>query len=305
VTYYPVIEAPSGDELSTPIGRPVDNCQIYVLDRWLDPAPVGAPGEICVGGVQVGRGYLRRPDLTANAFRPNGFGPPGALLYRTGDLGRWRVDGVLDFLGRVDHQVKIRGHRIEPGEIEAALAAHPGVEEACVLPQPIAKGVYQLVAYVVGGVRDPSQLRGHLAQRLPDFMLPSFFVFLDALPLSPNGKIDRRRLPAPDADARNLRQRVPPRTPTEEALHDIWSQLLNAQNFGVTDHFFELGGHSLLAIQLRSRIQSAFDVEIELKSLFDRTTIESLSREIEERILADIDAMNDAQAARLNAQYAE
>lgn len=305
VTYYAIAQAPSGNELSTPIGRPVDNCRIYVLDRWLDPAPVGAPGEICVGGIQMGRGYLHRPDLTANAFRPNPFGPRGSLLYRTGDLGRWRADGLLDFLGRVDHQVKIRGHRIEPGEIEACLVTHPEIEEACVLPRPIGRGVYQLVAYVVGVERDPSALREYLAQTLPDFMLPSFIVFLDAMPLSPNGKIDRGRLPVPDVDAQRVSQKIAPRTPTEEALYDIWAELLGVQTFGVTDNFFELGGHSLLAIQLRSRIQSAFDVEIELKNLFNTTTVESLAREIEERILAEIDAMSDAQAERLRAQYAE
>jgi amino acid adenylation domain-containing protein len=305
VTYYPIARAPSGTELSTPIGHPVDNCRIYVLDRWLDPTPIGARGEICVGGVQVGRGYLHRPDLTANAFRPNPFGPPGSRLYRTGDLGRWRADGVLDFLGRVDHQVKIRGHRIEPGEIEACLVTHPEIEEACVVPRAIGRGVYQLVAYVVGAERDPSALRDYLAQTLPDFMLPSFIVFLDAMPLSPNDKIDRRRLPAPDVDAQRDSQKIAPRTPTEEALYDIWAGLLGVRSFGVTDNFFELGGHSLLAIQLRSRIQSAFDVEIELKNLFNTTSVESLAREIEERILADIDAMSDAQAERLSVQYAE
>jgi len=305
VTYYPIEQAPTGNELSTPIGRPVDNCQIYVLNRWLDPAPIGAPGEICVAGVQVGRGYLWRPDLTADAFRPNPFGAPGSVLYRTGDLGRWQTDGVLDFLGRIDHQVKIRGHRIEPGEIEACLVTHPAIEEACVLPRAISKGVYQLVAYLVGPDQEPSGLRAYLAQTLPDFMLPSFFVFLERMPLSPNGKIDRRRLPAPDVDFHRIGCRTAPRTPTEKLLGEIWSELLGVEEIGVEDNFFELGGHSLLAIQLRSRIQTAFDVEVPLKNLFNTTTVESLARQIEELVFAEINAMSEAYAESLNAQYAD
>lgn len=303
VTYYPIIEAPPGNELSTPIGRPVDNCEIYVLDRWLDPAPIGAPGEICVAGIQVGRGYLHRPDLTAAAFRPNPFGRPGSTLYRTGDLGRWRADGVLDFLGRVDHQVKIRGHRIEPGEVEACLVTHPTVEEACVLPRDIGKGMYQLIAYVVGPEQEPSAMRAYLAQTLPDFMLPSFFVFLDKMPLSPNGKIDRRRLPDLDAATQHPGHVAAPRTPTEEVLCDIWKELLGVNKIGADSNFFELGGHSLLAIQLRSRIQSAFDVEIPLKNLFNTTTVESLALQIEELILADIDSMSEAHVETMNEQY--
>lgn len=303
VTYYPILEAPEGNELSTSIGKPVDNCEIYVLDRWLNPVPIGAPGEICVGGLQVGRGYLHRPDLTANVFQPNPFGPSGDILYRTGDLGRWRPDGNLDFLGRVDHQVKIRGHRIEPGEIEACLVAHPTAQEACVLPRMIDKGVYQLVAYVVGTGCDRTELRAFLSETLPDFMIPAFFVFLDAMPLTPNGKIDRRRLPLPEPSP-HVRPRLEPRTPTEETLCAIWAELLDVKEVSVDDNFFELGGHSLLAIQLRSRISSAFDVEIPLKDLFSNTTVEALALQIEEMILAEIDAMDEAQAADLNALYA-
>jgi acyl-coenzyme A synthetase/AMP-(fatty) acid ligase/acyl carrier protein len=305
VSYFRIAEPPQGNDLSVPIGRPVDNSQIYVLDPWLDPAPFLVPGEICVAGVQVGRGYLHRPDLTAAAFRPDPYGPPGSLLYRTGDLGRLRPDGVLEFLGRVDHQVKIRGHRIEPGEIEACLVTHPTIEDACVTPREVAKGVYRLVAHIAGPEQDTSGLRAFLAQTLPDFMIPSAFVFMDALPLTPNGKIDRRRLPEPD-DAQHLTPRyVAPRTPTEEALCDIWADVLGVSRVGVEDNFFELGGHSLLAVQLRSRVRSTFDVEISLKSLFDATTVASLARQIEELILADIDAMSEAQAESLSALMAE
>lgn len=305
VTYHAIKTPPAGNELSTPIGHPVDNCKIYILDRWLKPVPIGAAGEICVAGIQVGRGYLHRADLTVSAFRPNPFGSPGSVLYRTGDLGRWRADGAIDFLGRVDHQVKIRGHRIEPGEIEACLIAHPTINEACVTTQASDNGVGQLVAYVVGSEKDPSSLRQYLAQTLPDFMLPSFFVFLDRMPLSPNGKIDRRKLPQPVVDTPRRERLSRDLTPTEETLSAIWSELLGVRDIDVEDNFFELGGHSLLAVQLRSRVQSAFLVEVPLMDLFNATTVERLARQIEKLIVADIDAMSDEEAEELNAQYAD
>jgi acyl carrier protein len=226
-------------------------------------------------------------------------------LYRTGDRGRWRSDGLLEFLGRVDHQIKIRGHRIEPGEVESRLAAHPQVAEACVLARRLDDGSHQLVAYVVATNGDPSELRTYLAETLPEFMLPSFFVFLDRLPLSTNGKVDRRSLPEPDVAAIRSKCHTNPRNPTEQLLAEIWSELLGVDDIGVEDNFFELGGHSLLAIQLRTRIRSAFDVEIPLTELMTATTIERLAARVEETIIADIEAMSDASAERLIAQMVE
>ncbi|WP_162009770.1 non-ribosomal peptide synthetase [Methylocystis heyeri] len=302
VSYHPVLEAPSGNELSVPIGRPVDNARLYILNRWFMPAPIGAPGEICVAGVQVGRGYLHRPDLTAAAFLPDPFGAPASRLYRTGDLGRWRADGVLEFLGRVDHQVKIRGFRIEPGEIEACLLLHPKVKQACVMARPVSKGVNRLVAYVVGGAFAPMELREHVLARLPHHMVPSAFILLEAMPLTPNGKIDRARLPADDADSAPLDAYVAPRNDTEEALCRIWTEILGATRVGVEDNFFELGGHSLSAIQVRSRIQAAFGVELPLRGIFDAPTISLLAPRIEAALIAELEALDEAEAAALRAQ---
>jgi amino acid adenylation domain-containing protein/non-ribosomal peptide synthase protein (TIGR01720 family) len=250
VSYYPIETPPAGNDLSVPIGRPVDNTRLYLLNRWLEPVPVGVAGEICVGGVQVGRGYLNRPDLTAERFVPDPFGGSGDRLYRTGDLGRYREDGVIEFLGRVDHQVKIRGHRIEPGEVEAALTTHPRVHAAAVVARPAGPGIHRLVAYVVGveGPADPDALRQHLRATLPDYMIPSAFVTLEALPLTPNGKIDRNALPEPDLAAQLADRFVAPRNPTEEILAQIWADVLRVQNIGINDNFFELGGDSILRV---------------------------------------------------------
>ncbi|WP_158271784.1 non-ribosomal peptide synthetase [Methylosinus sporium] len=305
VSYYPIEAPPQGNDLSVPIGRPVDNTQLYILNRWLEPTPIGVAGEICVAGVQVGRGYLNRTDLTAAAFLPDPFGPAGGRLYRTGDLGRYRSDGVIEFLGRVDHQVKIRGNRIEPGEIEACLLNHPTVEDVCVVAREVSKGVYRLVAYVVGSASDERALREYILQTLPEFMAPAAFLFLEALPLTPNGKVDRKRLPDLDA-ARLLAQRyAPPRNATEELLCEIWSDVLRVERVGVEDNFFELGGHSLLAIQVRSRIRAAFDVEIPLRNLFEATTIAALAEQIEETLIATLEAVSDEEAASLREQMAE
>ncbi|TDX61141.1 amino acid adenylation domain-containing protein [Methylosinus sp. sav-2] len=298
VSYYPIESSPEGDDLSVPIGRPVDNTQLYILNRRLDLAPVGVAGEICVAGVQVGRGYLHRPDLTAQSFVPDPFGPPGSVLYRTGDLGRYRSDGVIEFLGRVDHQVKIRGHRIEPGEIEACLVTHPRIEEACVVARRLSKNLYGLIAYVVAPQLDASSLREHVLQTLPEFMVPSAFICMESLPLTSNGKVDRKKLPDVDASAHVSRVYVPPRNATEEILCKIWSEVLDAPRVGVEDNFFELGGHSLLAIQLRSRIRAAFGVEMPLPAVFDAATVAKLAERVEDLILADIEELSDVEASR-------
>ncbi len=303
VSYYPIVSLPEGDDLSVPIGRPVDNTRLYILNRWLEPAPIGAPGEICVAGLQVGRGYLNRPDLTAAVFLPDPFGAPGTRLYRTGDLGCFRGDGVIEFLGRIDHQVKIRGFRVEPGEIEACLVTHPSVEQACVIARQASKGVYRLVAYVAGSEQlAPGELRSHIRRYLPEHMVPSAFVALDALPLTANGKVDRKRLPLGDTLQQFDRQYVAPRSETEEILSEIWSEVLATPRVGVEDNFFELGGHSLLAIQTRSRIQGVFEVDLPLRAIFECPTIAELAQRIEETLIAALEAMDEEEAMRLQKQ---
>nr|WP_276604317.1 amino acid adenylation domain-containing protein [Nannocystis pusilla] len=258
-----------------PIGRPIDNTRTYVLDAAFRPVPVGVEGELYLSGVQLARGYLDRPGLTAERFVPDPFSEPGARMYRTGDLARFRDDGAIEFLGRIDHQVKIRGFRIELGEIEAALAAHPSVRDCVVVAREDATGDKRLVAYVVGDVA-VSELRGSLAASLPDYMVPSAFVFLDALPLSPNGKVDRKALPAPET-TRAADTYVAPRTDLERALVAIWEELLAARPIGVNDDFFLLGGHSLLAFRVVSAIQARFGGAPSLAALFRNPTIEALA----------------------------
>ncbi|QRN94792.1 non-ribosomal peptide synthase/polyketide synthase [Archangium violaceum] len=271
---------------SVPIGRPISNTQVYVLDSRLRPLPVGVPGELFIGGDGLARGYLGRPELTAERFIPNPFGPPGSRLYRTGDLARWRSDGVLDFLGRLDNQVKVRGFRIELGEVESALLAHPSVREAIALVREDVPGDKRLVAYVVaheGHTLDSGTLRSFLQQRLPEYMLPSAFVALAALPLTANAKVDRKALPAPEASlAVEGAHYVAPRTPTEEKLAAVWAEVLRVPRVGATDSFFELGGHSLLATQVTSRIRAALGVELPLRALFAAPTLEALARRIDE-----------------------
>ncbi|MFZ6180955.1 non-ribosomal peptide synthase/polyketide synthase [Nannocystis pusilla] len=258
-----------------PIGRPIDNTRTYVLDPAFRPVPVGVEGELYLSGVQLARGYLDRPGLTAERFVPDPFSEPGARMYRTGDLARFRDDGAIEFLGRIDHQVKIRGFRIELGEIEAALAAHPSVRDCVVVAREDATGDKRLVAYVVGDVA-VSELRASLAARLPDYMVPSAFVFLDALPLSPNGKVDRKALPAPET-TRAAETYVAPRTDLERALVAIWEELLEARPIGVNDDFFLLGGHSLLAFRVVSAIQARFGGAPSLAALLRNPTIEALA----------------------------
>jgi amino acid adenylation domain-containing protein len=258
------------------IGTPIANTRIYVLDRHLDPVPLGVAGELYVGGAGVARGYLGRPGLTAERFVPDPFGCDGARLYRTGDLARYRNDGTLEFLGRVDQQVKIRGYRIELGEIEAALRAHPAVAEAAVVAREDVAGEVRLVAYIVAGEGEPpspAELRAALREWLPAYMLPSAFVCVDALPRTANGKLDRRRLPAPE-QARTAT--VAPRTASEALLTTIWTELLGIDGIGVHDDFFELGGHSLLATRVVARVREAFGVELSVAELFARPTVAEL-----------------------------
>ncbi|HEX7243234.1 MAG TPA: amino acid adenylation domain-containing protein, partial [Longimicrobiaceae bacterium] len=275
-TCWPV---PAGfDGAVVPIGRPVGDRRVHLLDGDGAPVPAGVPGELHVGGPAVARGYLGRPALTAEKFVPDPFsGEAGARLYRTGDRARWRPDGTLEFLGRMDAQAKLRGFRVEPGEVEAALAEHPGVRESAVVVREDA-----LVAYVVpaDGERTASaELRAWLRERLPDYLVPSAFAFLDALPLTPHGKLDRRALPAPETDAGAAYE--PPATPTEEAVAAIFAEVLRVERVGARDHFFERGGHSLLATRAVSRVRESLGVELPLRALFEAPTPAELAARID------------------------
>jgi acyl carrier protein len=247
------------------------------------PAPVGVSGELCLAGVGLARGYVNLPSVTAERFVPDPFSSDlGARLYRTGDLARWNSDGLLEFLGRIDQQIKIRGHRIEPGEIEAWLRARPEVQDAAVVAQDGQPGGKRLVAYVVtrdGALFDRNGLRDYLERHLPDYMVPSTFVSIDALPLTPNGKLDRKALPRPESV---VEAPVPrPRTLVEEVMCGIWASALDVDNIGLEDDFFELGGHSLLAAQVVTQIQQIFHIEIGLQQIFETPTVAGLAELIE------------------------
>ncbi|QHE95541.1 amino acid adenylation domain-containing protein [Pseudomonas cannabina pv. alisalensis] len=260
-----------------PIGRPIANTRIYLLDMHGQPVPIGISAEIYIGGVGVARGYLNRPELTAERFLEDPFSAgPAARMYRSGDLGRWLADGNIEYLGRNDDQVKLRGYRIELGEIESQLAACLGVREAVVLAREHSPGDKRLVAYLTaheGAVLSATQLREQLSQGLAEYMIPSTFVTLESFPLTPNGKLDRRALPAPEDDAYASRGYEAPVGEIEHALAEIWKALLGLERMGRHDHFFELGGHSLLAVQLVSSLRERFEVEVALGDLFLHPTI--------------------------------
>ncbi|HYH79410.1 MAG TPA: amino acid adenylation domain-containing protein, partial [Longimicrobium sp.] len=265
---------------SVPIGRAVGGRRGYVLDAHGEPMPVGVPGELCVSGPQLARGYLGRPALTAEKFVPDAFGGvAGGRLYRTGDRVRWRDAGQLEFISRIDQQVKIRGFRVELGEIEATLRRHEGVLECCVAARADAAGDRRLAAYVVGGA-DAEALRAHLRRSLPDYMVPSAFVFVDALPLTRNGKVDRRALPAPDHGADDAASQAPS-TPLEEVLAGIWARVLRRDRVGVHQNFFEAGGHSLLAMRVVSQLREVFAVELPVRVLFEAPTVAELAKRVE------------------------
>jgi amino acid adenylation domain-containing protein len=300
------------------VGRPIANTQLYILDANRQPVPVGIVGEVYSGGEGVARGYLNRPDLTAERFIPNPFAP-NARLYKTGDLGRWLPDGNLEFLGRSDAQLKIRGFRVEPGEIETILLQHPGVQEVVVAGRDGAGGPKELVAYVVARRKDgPSangpplglergegpparhslgdgggkvsfpasevtemELRRFLEAKLPHYMVPSHFVRLEQLPLTPNGKVNRSALPAPEAfPIDREKTAIAPRNPTENVLAEIWSELFRRDGISIHDNFFDLGGHSLLATQMMSRISRRLAVEVSLATIFEAPTIAMLAEAV-------------------------
>jgi amino acid adenylation domain-containing protein/FkbM family methyltransferase len=286
------------EDAAVPIGRPVWNTALYVLDAAGRPVPVGTPGELYIGGVQVARGYQGRAAMTAERFVPDPFSAEGgARLYRTGDRARWRADGAIEYLGRLDFQVKIRGFRIELGEIEAALLGHPGVRESVVLAREDVPGEPRLVAYVVGEA--PAEaLRAHVRGSLPEYMVPAAFVPLERLPLTPNGKLDRKALPAPELASAEEKY-VAPRTPVEEVLAEIWAEVLRLERVGVHDNFFDLGGHSLLIMRLLAHVQATFDLQISIRTVYSMPTLEAMAGEIERRIYEDVATLSEDEVEQL------
>ena len=271
---------------SIPIGKPIANTSIYIVNGAFKPVPVGVAGEICIGGDGLARGYLDRPELTEDKFVPNPFGVSGKgeeRLYRTGDLGRWLPDGDVEFLGRLDHQVKIRGYRVELGEIEARLLEHPRVRDAVVIPRRRGEGPRELVAYAVVDSRTGmAALRSHLSRSLPGYMIPARFVFLDRLPATPNGKVDRKALPDPERVQEGSRAgHVPPSTPLQEKVAAIWGEVLGARRPGLDDHFFERGGDSLQAVRVAALLSSALEANISPRLLFSNPVLEDFCREAE------------------------
>jgi acyl-CoA synthetase (AMP-forming)/AMP-acid ligase II/acyl carrier protein len=304
-TIWSMIQPIDSEDKPISIGRAIANTQVYILDRHLQPVPIGVAGELHIGGDGLARGYLNRPDLTAEKFIPHPFtesyefsalsselkeAATQNFLYKTGDLVRYRPDGNIEYLGRLDHQVKIRGFRIELAEIEAVLNQHPGVSAIAVLAREDEAGNKRLVAYIVPDCKRPptvTELRNFLKQKLPEYTIPSAFVMLSTLPLTPNGKVDRRALPAPDTARPELEKAfVAPRTPVEEVLAAIWLDILGLDQLGIYDSFFELGGHSLLATQVISRLRSAFQVDVAMRWLFESPTVASLSDRIEAALKA-------------------
>jgi amino acid adenylation domain-containing protein/non-ribosomal peptide synthase protein (TIGR01720 family) len=273
-----------------PIGRPIHNTRVYLLDERMSPVPVGVRGELYIAGVQVGRGYLNRPELTAERFVRDPFSDaPSARMYRTGDVARWTSDGAVEYLGRTDFQLKLRGFRIELGEIESVLGQHPGVREVVVIAREDSPGDKRLVAYLAGADATPSvsELKAFAKRELPEYMVPAAFVFLDGLPLTSSGKVDRRALPAPDGAGASEAAYVAPRGPVEEALAGIFAEVLKAPRVGAHDGFFELGGHSLMATQAVTRIRGALGVELPLRALFDAPTVAGLAVVIDAALRGD------------------
>ena len=291
VTYRPIRQADLAAGRGSVVGVPIPDLTLHVVDPDLQLQPIGVPGEIVVGGEGVAQAYLGRPELTAQRFVPDPFGAPGSRLYRSGDLARRLPDGDLEYLGRIDHQVKIRGFRIELGEIEAALSRHPAVSQVIVLVREDALVAWYLPAVEVSA----ADLRAALGKELPDYMIPAWFVPLPALPLTANGKVDRKALPAPDA-SRPEKEFVAPEGPVQERLAEIWAEVLKLERVGARDNFFELGGHSLLATQVLSRMKKSFGVDLPLRTLFDSPTVAGLAEAI---IQKELEQADDALLAKL------
>ncbi|ASS75413.1 hypothetical protein CIG75_10705 [Tumebacillus algifaecis] len=285
VTHHFIKEPPGQEVTNISIGRVIPNMKLYVLDAQMQLVPLGVPGELHIGGIGVGPGYLKNPDRTAQSFIPDHIsGKPGARLYKTGDLVRYRPDGLLEFLGRIDNQVKIRGFRIEIGEIETVIAKHPAVVETVVVAREVRPGDKRLAAYLVtkrDATITPSEMRGFVREKLPEHMVPSAFVMLAELPLTANGKINRRALPAPDFSLQDEGEYLAPRTSVEERVASVWADVLDVEKVGVHDQFFMLGGHSLLATQVVARVNKAFGVQVPLRTLFEAPTVAEFSEKLE------------------------
>lgn len=286
---------PATASSALPIGSPMTHCRLYALDSWLQPVPVGVPGELYIGGKAVARGYWNKPALTAERFLPDPYGPPGSRLYRTGDLVQRLPDGGLMFLGRADEQVKIRGFRVEPSEIEAVLADHPAVAGCAVVARADPSGTLRLVAFVLPARSaeppDPAQLRDFLSGRLPRYLVPSVFTGIDRLPISPSGKLDRAALPEVEIGPQGTAEFVAPRTPLEELVADKWAELLGVPRIGVFDDFFEFGGHSLIVVRFASWVRAELGVELPLQALFTtEATVEVVAEVLFELLSADADA---------------
>ena len=298
-----VVSSPQTN-IAPSIGRPIANVQIYILDEALQQVPIGVPGELYIGGAGLAKGYLHQPALTAARFIPHPLSDqPIACVYKTGDIARYLPDGQIAFLGRADQQIKIRGYRIEPNEIVMVLNEHPAIQTSVVIARDDGVGDKRLIAYLVSMADTrlkASSLREMLAVLLPDYMIPTTFVVLDALPLTYNGKIDHAALPAPTPE-NTLRDEdiIAPSTPIEERLVAIVAPLLGLELVGVDDNFFMLGGHSLLGTQLIVQIAETYGVELSLFSLFASPTIRSLASEIEQHIIAQLETMSEAEALRL------
>lgn len=298
---------------TVPIGKPIANDEVYIVDRHLQPVPVGVAGELCIGGAGLAQEYLNQPEQTAERFIANPFSKdPTDRLYRTGDLARFLPDGNIEFLGRIDHQVKIRGFRVEPAEIEAALRKHPGIRQTAIVPYDDPGGEKRLAAYFVSAQALASDdLRRSLTEQLPEYMVPSAFVRVDEIPLTANGKVDIKALPSPDQPAPAEHKFVAPRNPDEEKLVGIWQEVLKMDRVGVTDNFFELGGHSLLATQIISRIRSTFKVQMPLHSFLESPTVAGLAEKLGQcpaaeseeeemaRLLQELEGVSDEEAERL------
>jgi amino acid adenylation domain-containing protein len=299
-----VVPATAHADAPPPIGRPITNTQVYILDEQLRQVPVGETGELYIGGVGLAVGYLNRPELTAAKFIAHPLShEPGARLYKTGDLARYLPDGQIAFVGRADDQIKIHGYRIEPSEVVAALHKHPAIHTSCVIAREDAPGEKRLVAYLVlreGAQVAASELRQGLLQTLPDYMVPSVFVALDTLPTTPNGKVDRAALPVPDATNMLLDVvRATPSTPVEKRLATMLSALLNIEHIDIDDNFFLLGGHSLLGAQLVNHVAETFGIVLPLRTLFEAPTVRELAAQIEHHMLAAVEAMSDEEARLL------
>jgi amino acid adenylation domain-containing protein/non-ribosomal peptide synthase protein (TIGR01720 family) len=304
-TVWATASGPLRGRMSPPIGCPISNTRVYVLDGSLRPAPAGVAGELYIAGAGLARGYLKRPALTAERFVADPYGEAGRQMYRTGDLARWRADGNLEFLGRADQQVKIRGFRVEPGEIEAALRELPEVEQAVVVAREDHQREKLLAGYLVpapGHNIDSSAIRQLLAQQLPDYMVPAAIVELEALPLTPNGKLDRQALPELDWQGRIYQS---PRTPEEEILCSLFAEVLGVQRIGIDDNFFELGGHSLLAVQLVSRVRATLGIELELSTLFESSSVAQLGPRLRESDARRPPLIRQQRPERLPLSYAQ